>query len=82
MPPKFAPSPLSLSDRERLISLLREVRQSAADIESALSADGKLPPSWGCEVIVKSAVQLGTLRRLYVQVPRKTKDKSDTKEGR
>lgn len=82
MHPKFAPSPLSLSDRERLISLLREVRQSAADIENALSDDGKLPPSWGCEVIVKSAVQLGTLRRLYVQAPRKAKDKGDKKEGR
>lgn len=80
MPQQFAPSPLSLSDRERLLALLREVRQSATEIESALNADGKLPPSWGCEAIVRSAVQLGTLRRLYVPAAAPDKAKRKKKE--
>ncbi len=75
MPQQFAPSPLSLSDRERILALLHEVRQSASDIEAALGADGKLPPSWGCEAIVRSAVQLGTLRRLYKTAPAAAKGK-------
>lgn len=80
MPQQFAPSPLSMSDRERLTALLREVRQSATDIENALAADKRLPPSWGCEAIVRSAVQLGTLRRLYVPAATAAKAKGAKKE--
>lgn len=73
MPSQFAPSPLSLSDHARLLKLLGDVRQSVNLLEQALEDDKPLPPTWGCEAIVRSAVQLGLLAKIYSKGPKAAK---------